>query len=116
MEITDHVLCAHQDVWTRQKYHWLLLGENLLRAASCCSISRSISASHAVAGRICDGFQRCDPPLDSQTFVSAVGSASELTRPSRHASYSFVCNMRSSKERNSSGTTCTRMPNCLKSS
>src|SRR5260370_3711544 len=31
MKITDHVLCAHQDVWTRQKYHWLFLGENLLQ-------------------------------------------------------------------------------------
>src|SRR4029077_11007083 len=32
MESTYGIFCAHQNIWTRQEYHWLFLGENLLQA------------------------------------------------------------------------------------
>src|SRR5690348_7252877 len=128
MDVAQGVFFSGQDIGTRQKNHRLVLGENFLhaiveflalrksRSETCCSISRSISASQGVAGCACDGFQRCVPPLDSQTFRSGFGSVSKLASPSTQASYSLVCVTRSIRERNSIGTTCTCMPSCFRSS
>ena len=66
-----------------------------LRAARsvvvCCACrSRSISASHAVAGFASPGFHGCIAPELSQVFIWLFGSISTFELPSRHASYCWV--------------------------
>jgi len=88
MEIANGILGAGKNVRARQKNHGLILGENLLRAViqflplfegtrGHLFFDQPIDfASHGVAGCACEGFHKCNPPLDSQTLISEFGSAS----------------------------------------